>query len=67
MLDRVQWFVAGMSITLLVQLSQPVAAAVPASKTVQTAQSNSSGAADKLYKENLFSFFVFNGGLGFFR
>ncbi len=53
MLDRVQWFVAGMSITLSVQLSQPVAAAVPAGKTVQTAQSNSSGAADKLYKEGV--------------
>ena len=53
MLDRVQWFVAGMSIALSVQLSQPVAAAVPAGKTVQTAQSNSSGAADKLYKEGV--------------
>jgi tetratricopeptide (TPR) repeat protein len=53
MLDRVQWFVAGMSIILLVQLSQPVAAAVPAGKTVQTAQTNSDGAADKLYKEGL--------------
>jgi len=53
MLDRVQWFVASMSITLSVQLSQPVAAAVPAGKTVQTAQSNSSDAADKLYKEGV--------------
>jgi tetratricopeptide (TPR) repeat protein len=53
MLDRVQWFVAGMSITLSVQLSQPVAAAVPAGKTVQTVQSNSSSAADKLYKEGV--------------
>jgi tetratricopeptide (TPR) repeat protein len=61
MLDRVQWFVAGMSITLSVQLSQPVAAAVPAGKTVQTAQSNSSGAADKLYKEGVQ---LYNQGTG---
>ncbi|WP_333407286.1 tetratricopeptide repeat protein [Microcoleus sp. MON1_C1] len=53
MLDRAQWFFVGMLIALSVQLSQPVAAAVPAGKTVQTAQSNSSGAADKLYKEGV--------------
>ncbi|MEG3890075.1 CHAT domain-containing protein [Microcoleus sp. Z1_A1] len=45
MFDRTQWFLAGMSIALSLQLSQPVAAAVPVGKVVQTAQTNSSDAA----------------------
>ena len=54
MFDRTQWVLAGMSIALSVQLSQPVAAAVPVGKVVQTAQTNSSDAADdKVYKEAL--------------
>ncbi|MEG4072146.1 CHAT domain-containing protein [Microcoleus sp. Pol14C2] len=51
MFDRTQWFLAGMSIALSVQLSQPVAAAVPVGKAVQTAQTNSSDAAQKVYEE----------------
>jgi hypothetical protein len=51
MLDRTQWFLAGMSIALSVQLSQPVAAAVPVGKVVQTAQTNSNEAAQKVYEE----------------
>ena len=51
MLDRTQWVLAGMSIALSVQLSQPVAAAVPVGKAVQTAQTNSSEAAEKAFKE----------------
>ena len=51
MLDRTQWFLAGMSIALSVQLSQPVAAAVPVGKVVQTAESNSNEAAQKVYEE----------------
>ena len=51
MLDRAQWFLAGMSIALSLQLSQPVAAAVPVGKAVQTAQTNSSEAAQKVYEE----------------
>ncbi|MEP6488479.1 CHAT domain-containing tetratricopeptide repeat protein [Microcoleus vaginatus GB2-A3] len=51
MLDRTQWFLAGMSIALSLQLSQPVAAAVPVGKVVQTAQTNSSEAAEKVYEE----------------
>ncbi|WP_445304490.1 CHAT domain-containing protein [Microcoleus sp. Pol7_B2] len=51
MFDRTQWFLAGMSIALSVQLSQPVAAAVPVGKVVQTAQTNSSEAAQKVYEE----------------
>ncbi|MEG4208048.1 CHAT domain-containing protein [Microcoleus sp. Pol7_A1] len=51
MLDHTQWFLAGMSIALSVQLSQPVVATVPVGKTVQTAQTNSSNAAQKLYEE----------------
>jgi len=51
MFDRTQWFLAGMSIALSVQLSQPVPAAVPVGKVVQTAQTNSSEAADKVYAE----------------
>jgi CHAT domain-containing protein/Tfp pilus assembly protein PilF len=38
MFDRTQWFLAGMSIALSLQLSQPVAAAVPVGKTLHTAQ-----------------------------
>ncbi|MEG4145563.1 CHAT domain-containing tetratricopeptide repeat protein [Microcoleus sp. Pol12B5] len=53
MLDRTQWFLAGMSIALSVQLSQPVVAAVPIGKTVQTAQSNSNEAAEKAFKEGV--------------
>ena len=51
MLDRTQWFLAGMSIALSVQLSQPVASAVPVGNAVQTAQTNSSDAAQKVYQE----------------
>ncbi|MEG4227599.1 tetratricopeptide repeat protein [Microcoleus sp. N9_B2] len=40
-----------MSIALSVQLSQPVAAAVSVGKVVHTAQTNSSEAAKKVYKE----------------
>ncbi|MEG4046348.1 tetratricopeptide repeat protein [Microcoleus sp. Pol17C2] len=40
-----------MSIALSVQLSQPVAAAVPVGKVVQTAQTSSSEAAEKAFKE----------------
>ncbi len=53
MLDRAQWFLAGMSIALSLQLSQPVAAVTPVGKTLQTAQTNSSVAGDKAYKEGL--------------
>ncbi|MEG4391340.1 tetratricopeptide repeat protein [Microcoleus sp. BROC3] len=53
MFDRTQWFLAGMSIALSVQLSQPVAVAVPVGKTVQTAQNSSSEAAAKALKEGL--------------
>jgi len=53
MFDRAQWFLAGMSIALSVQLSQPVAAAVPVGKVVQTAQTNSSNAADKAFDQGL--------------
>ncbi|MEG4814163.1 CHAT domain-containing protein [Microcoleus sp. K5-D4] len=53
MFDRTQWFLAGMSIALSLQLSQPVAAAVPVGKAVQTAQTNSSEAAQKVYVEGL--------------
>ncbi|MEG4421351.1 CHAT domain-containing protein [Microcoleus sp. LAD1_D5] len=53
MLDRTQWFLAGMSIALSVQLSQPVAAAVPLGKVVQTAQTNSSDPATKALNEGL--------------
>ena len=53
MFDRTQWFLAGMSIALSLQLSQPVAAAVPVGKVVQTAQTNSSEAAHKAFKEGV--------------
>ena len=53
MFDRTQWVLAGMSIALSVQLSQPVAAAVPVGKAVQTAQTNSSEAAAKALNEGL--------------
>jgi len=53
MFDRAQWVWVGMSIALSVQLSQPVAAAVPVGKVVQTAPTNSSDAADKVYKEGV--------------
>ncbi|WP_445304701.1 tetratricopeptide repeat protein, partial [Microcoleus sp. Pol7_A1] len=51
MFDRTQWVLAGMSIALSLQLSQPVAAAVPVGKVVQTAQTNSSQAAQKVFEE----------------
>jgi len=53
MFDRAQWFLAGMAIALSVQLSQPVTAAVPVGKIVQTAQTNSNEAAEKVYQEVL--------------
>src|SRR4028119_542795 len=53
MFDRTQWFLAAMSIALSVQLSQPVAAAVPVGKTVQTAQTNSSEAGETALNEGL--------------
>jgi tetratricopeptide (TPR) repeat protein len=52
MFDRTQWFLAGMSIALSVQLSQPVAA-VPGGKALQTAQTNSSEGALKAFNEAL--------------
>ena len=51
MFDRAQWFSAGMSMALSVQLSQPVAAAVPVGKVVQTVQTNSNEAAKKVFEE----------------
>ncbi|MEG3923280.1 CHAT domain-containing tetratricopeptide repeat protein [Microcoleus sp. D3_18a_C4] len=51
MFDRTQWFLAGMSIALSVQLSQPLAAAVPVGKVVQTAQTNGNEAAKKVFEE----------------
>ncbi len=53
MFDRTQWFLAGMSIALSLQLSQPVAAAVPVGKVVQTAQIGSNDAAETALKEGL--------------
>ena len=53
MFDRTQWFLAGMSIALSLQLSQPVAATVSVGKVVQTAQTNSSDAAETAFKEGL--------------
>ncbi|MEP6518334.1 CHAT domain-containing protein [Microcoleus vaginatus] len=53
MFDRTQWFLAGMSIALSLQLSQPVAAATPVGKVVQTAQTNSSDAAEKAENEGV--------------
>jgi len=61
MFDRTQWFLAGLSIALSVQLSQPVAAALPVGKVVQTAQTNSSDAADKVYEEGVQ---LYNQGTG---
>ena len=52
MLDRTQWFLAGMSIALSLQLSQPVAA-MPVGKVEQTAQTNSSDAAETALKEGM--------------
>ncbi|XZN98457.1 MAG: CHAT domain-containing protein [Microcoleus sp.] len=51
MLDRTKLVLAGMSIALSLQLSPPVSAAVPVGKVVQTPQTNSSEAAQKLYEE----------------
>jgi tetratricopeptide (TPR) repeat protein len=53
MFDRTQLILAGMSIALSLQLSQPVAAAVPVGKVVQTAQTNSSDAAAKAFEEGV--------------
>jgi hypothetical protein len=53
MFDRAQWVWVGMSIALLVQLSQPVAAAVFVGKTVQTVQLNSNEVAHKAFKEGV--------------
>ncbi|MEZ2248493.1 tetratricopeptide repeat protein, partial [Microcoleus sp.] len=53
MLDRTKLVLAGMSIALSLQLSQPVAAAVPIGKVVETAQTNSSEAGEKALKEGL--------------
>ncbi|MEG3840362.1 tetratricopeptide repeat protein, partial [Microcoleus sp. herbarium14] len=53
MLDRTKLVLAGMSIALSVQLSQPVAAAVPVGKVVQTSQTRSSEAAEKALNEGL--------------
>ncbi|MEG4407968.1 tetratricopeptide repeat protein [Microcoleus sp. MON2_D5] len=61
MFDRTQWVLTVMSIALSVQLSQPVAAAVPVGKTVQTAQTNSSNAARKVYEEGVQ---LYNQGMG---
>ncbi|MEG4346600.1 tetratricopeptide repeat protein [Microcoleus sp. A003_D6] len=51
MFDRTQWFLAGMSIALSLQLSPPVAVAVPVSKVVETAQNSSNDAGEKVYQE----------------
>ena len=51
MFDRTQLILAGMSIALSLQLSQPVAATVSVGKVVQTAQTNSSDAAKKVFEE----------------
>jgi len=53
MCDRAQWVLAGMSIALSVQLSQPLTAAVPVGNAIQTAQSNSSNAAETALKEGI--------------
>ena len=53
MFDRTQWVLAGMSIALSLQLSQPVAATVSVGKVVQTAQTNSSDAAQTAFEEGL--------------
>jgi type III secretory pathway component EscR len=53
MFDRAQWFLAGIAIALSVRLSQPVAAAVTVGKVVQTAQTNSNEAAEKVYEDAL--------------
>ncbi|MEG4211206.1 CHAT domain-containing tetratricopeptide repeat protein [Microcoleus sp. S13_B4] len=53
MFDRAQWFLAGMSITLSLQLSQPVAATISVGNAVQTAQSNSNESAAKALNEGL--------------
>jgi CHAT domain-containing protein/Tfp pilus assembly protein PilF len=53
MFDRTQWVLAGMSIALSLQLSQPIAAAVSVGKVVQTAQTNSSDAAETALNEGL--------------
>ena len=59
MFDRTQWVLAGMSIALSVQLSQPVVATVSVGKVVQTAQTNSSDAAETALKEG---FELYNQG-----
>jgi CHAT domain-containing protein/tetratricopeptide (TPR) repeat protein len=49
--DRAQWVLAGMSIALSLQLSQPIVAAAPVGKVVQRTQNVSSEAARKAYEE----------------
>ncbi|MEG4997850.1 hypothetical protein QUB13_09160 [Microcoleus sp. B4-D4] len=51
--DCTQWVLADMSSALLVHLSQPVAAALSVSKTIQTPQPNSNEAAHKVFKEGI--------------
>src|SRR4028119_2498359 len=53
MFDRAQLILAGMSIALSLQLSQPVAATVSVGKVLQTAQTNSSDAAETVFEEGL--------------
>jgi CHAT domain-containing protein/Tfp pilus assembly protein PilF len=53
MFDRTQWILAGMSIALSLQLNQPVAAAAPVGKVVETAQTNSSEAAETALMEGI--------------
>jgi hypothetical protein len=43
MLDRIQWFLAGMSLALSLQLSQPVAGAVSVGKGLQIAKKKTVG------------------------
>ncbi|MEG5176120.1 CHAT domain-containing tetratricopeptide repeat protein [Microcoleus sp. B3-D7] len=51
MFDRTQWVLTVMLIVLSVQLSQPVAVAVPVGKVVQISQTNSNEAAKKVFEE----------------
>ena len=47
MFDRTQWVSVNMLIAVLLQLSQPITAAVPIGKTVQIAQTNNSDTNNK--------------------
>jgi CHAT domain-containing protein/Flp pilus assembly protein TadD len=51
MFDRTKLVLAGMSIALSLQLSQPVVAAMPVDKVVQIAQTSNNEAADRVYEE----------------